>query len=108
MIKLIYCINRKPGMSVEEFRAYWKGKHAEIAKAIPNVRRYVQNHTLESSYATGQPPYDGAAELWFDDMESFLEALGSPAIQAARDDEANFIDASRTALFLAEENVVVG
>ena len=30
MIKAITCIKRKPGMSVEDFQAYWRGEHAEV------------------------------------------------------------------------------
>ncbi len=108
MIKLIYCINRKPGMSVEEFQRYWRETHGPIAARIPGVRRYVQCHTVPAAYAGGQqPPFDGAAELWFDDMASLAAAMGSPEVQAAREDERNFIDHTRVALFITEETPVV-
>ena len=42
MVKLIYCITRKAGMSVEEFQRYGRETHAPIAGAIPELRRYVQ------------------------------------------------------------------
>lgn len=108
MIKLIYCINRKPGMSVEEFQRYWRETHAPIAGRIPGVRRYVQCHTVPAAYSGGaQPPFDGAAELWFDDLDAFAAAMRSPEVQAAREDERNFIDHSRVALFITEEHPVV-
>ena len=109
MMKLIYCITRKPGLSVEEFQRYWRETHAPIAARIPGVRRYVQCHALPQLYGgPAAPSYDGAAEVWFDDYESFTKAVGSPEVKAAREDELHFIDHSRSALFFTEEHVVVG
>jgi uncharacterized protein (TIGR02118 family) len=108
MIKLIYCITRKEGMSVEEFQHYWRQKHAQLASKSPGLRRYVQCHTIPQQYEREAPPaYDGAAELWFDDMDAFRVALRSPEMAATREDELNFIDHSRSFLIITEENVVV-
>ncbi len=108
MVKIIYGFNRKDGMSVEEFQRYWRETHGPIAARIPGVRRYVQNHTLPELYGTRHPPtYDGAAELWFDDLESMRAAFASPENQAAREDEKNFIDHSEAFLIIAEEKPVV-
>ncbi len=108
MVKLIYCITRKPGMSVEEFQRYWRETHGPIAARLSGLRRYVQCHTLSELYVGERPPaYDGAAELWFDDLESLRQAMASPEVRAAREDERNFIDHSRVALILTEEKPVV-
>ena len=108
MIKIIYGFNRKDGMSVEEFQRYWRETHGPIAARIPGVRRYVQNHTLPELYDTEHPPaYDGAAELWFDNLESMRAAFASQENQAARKDEKNFIDRSEAFLIIAEEKPVV-
>lgn len=112
MVKLIYCISKKPEMSVEEFQTYWRETHAPIAGAIPGLRRYVQCHVVPESYpadAAGRMPgYDGAAELWFDDMPALRAAMSSPEVAAAVADEQNFIDHTRVASFITTENVVVG
>lgn len=109
MVKLIYCITRKQGMSVDEFQRYWRETHAAIAARIPGVRRYVQCHTLPESYAgENAPAYDGAAELWFDDEEALQRAMASPERQAATDDERNFIAHSKVFFIVTRENVVVG
>ena len=108
MIKLIYSFKRKEGLSVEEFQRYWRETHGPIAARIPGVRRYVQNHTLPELYDTKHPPaYDGAAELWFDSLESMRAGFASPENQAAREDEKNFIDHSGAVLIIAEEKPVV-
>ena len=108
MVKLIYCISKKPEMTVDAFQAYWRETHAPIAGAIPGLRRYVQCHVVPETYARNAPPYDGAAELWFDDIDSLRAAMASPEVAAAIADEQNFIDHTRVASFITTENVVVG
>jgi uncharacterized protein (TIGR02118 family) len=108
MVKLIYGITRKPGLSIAEFQRYWRETHAPIAARIPGVRRYVQCHVLPELYdGDNAPAYDGGAELWFDDLESMRQAMRSPEMQAAREDERNFIDHSKVFAIVTEENVVV-
>ena len=109
MVKLIYCITRKEGMSVEEFQHYWRETHGPIAGRIPGLRRYVQCHVLPELYdRENAPAYDGAAELWFDDLEALRQAMRSPEVQAAREDERKFIDHSRVFAIITEEKPVVG
>jgi uncharacterized protein (TIGR02118 family) len=108
MVKLIYCISKKPDMSVEEFQRYWREVHAPIAARIPGLRRYVQSHVLPETYGAARPPgFDGAAELWWDSLDALRAAMGTPEVQAALEDEKNFIDHSRVASFVTVENVVV-
>ena len=95
-------------MSVEEFQAYWRDTHAPIAAAIPGVRRYVQCHTLPELYERSTPPqFDGAAELWFDDLEALRSAMQSPELAAATEDEKNFIDHTRVASLVTVEKPIV-
>ena len=54
------------------------------------------------------PTYDGMAELWFDDLAALQAAQHSPQWQASSADEDNFIDKTRTALFLTEEREITG
>ena len=111
MVKLIYVFARKPGMSVEEFQRYWREEHGPIAARIPGVRRYVQCHVLPELYdrdpSREGPAYDGAAELWFDDLDSLRQAFRSSEVLAARENEAEFIDHSRSFLIITEEKLVV-
>jgi uncharacterized protein (TIGR02118 family) len=108
MVKLIYVITRKTGMPVDEFQRYWREVHAPIAAAIPGVRRYVQSHVVPQLYdRDAQPAYDGAAELWFDDLDAMRAAMRAPETAAAQADERNFIDHAKVFAIVTEENVVV-
>lgn len=108
MIKLVYCISKKPGMSDEDFFNYWKHVHGPIGAKIPGLRRLVQSRRLTIPQDKHPPTFDGMAELWFDSIEALLSARRSPEWKKSSDDEIHFIDASRTAYFVSEEHVVIG
>jgi uncharacterized protein (TIGR02118 family) len=122
MVKMVYCLRRKEGMSLADFQRYWREVHGPlVAKhaAALRVRRYVQVHTLDNplNQALGQrrgnagEPYDGVAELWWDSLEDFLAAgqteEGRRAAQELLEDERNFIDLQRSTVFLAQEHPIV-
>ena len=102
MVKAIYLIRRKPGMSPADFHRYWREVHGAIAARIPGMRRYVQCHALDDT-----SDYDGAAEAWFDDMDAVRAAVASPEYADARADEARFIDLDRTTLIFTQEVLVI-
>jgi len=106
MVKVVYCISKKPTLSDEEFFRYWKDVHGPLGAKIPRLRKLIQSHRLSIS-ADKQPSYDGMAELWFDDVASLLAARQSPEWKASSDDEANFIDLKRVAHFVSEEHVIL-
>jgi uncharacterized protein (TIGR02118 family) len=108
MIKLVYCLTRKAGMSEEEFHRYWRDVHGPIAARIPGQRRYVQSHSVPNPLGANFPSYDGCAEIWYDSIEAMQEAFKSPEVRAAVEDERNFIDHTKVALFITEEAVIVG
>jgi uncharacterized protein (TIGR02118 family) len=104
VIKLVYCITRRPDLTLDQFSKYWHDVHGPIGRRIPGLRRLVQSHPVA---APGyRMDFDGMAELWFDNLEALTAARASAEWQASSDDEANFIDATRTALFLTEEREI--
>jgi uncharacterized protein (TIGR02118 family) len=107
MIKLVYCISKKPGLSDAEFFRYWETVHGPIGARIPGLRRLVQSHRLTVPGDSKPADYDGMAELWFDDLAALLAARASPEWQASSADEAHFIDPTRTAYFVSEEHTIV-
>lgn len=103
MIKLIYCLTRKPGLTLDEFSRYWERVHGPIGRRIPGLRRLVQSHTIAHPEAFPVADFDGAAELWFDDLAALEAARRSPEWHASSEDEVNFVDSRRTAFFLTVE-----
>ena len=107
MIKLVYCISKKPGMSDEEFFHYWRNVHGPIGARIPGLRRLVQSRRVTISSDRRAPDFDGMAELWFDNVEALLAARDSPEWKLSTEDESNFVDHNRVAYFVSEEHVVL-
>lgn len=122
MIKLIYCLRRRADLTFDQFSAYWSGEHAALVSrhaAALGILRYVQSHTivhdanaaLRANRRTLEP-YDGVAEIYFKDLAALAQGNLSPQAQAAQAeltaDEDRFIDRSRSAVFVAEEHVVIG
>jgi uncharacterized protein (TIGR02118 family) len=107
MIKVVYCISKKDGLTDEEFFRYWEDIHGPIGARIPGLRKLAQSHRLTVPGDKRLPDYDGVAELWFDDADAFLEARQSPEWRASTADETNFIDHDRVAYFLSEERVIL-
>jgi uncharacterized protein (TIGR02118 family) len=120
MIKFVYCVRRRPELSVAEFRKYWLEKHGPLvrsqAKAL-GAKRYVQSHTLDTplNLAAQQPrgtlpPYDGITEVWWDKIEDLVAALQSPEGQKANqllaEDEGRFCDLPRCSVFFTEEHTI--
>ena len=121
MIKLVFCLRRREGLSLEEFQRIWREEHAPLvqkhADAI-RLRRYVQTHTVPTgmndalrSSRGGPDGFDGVAELWWDSIEELAAAVATPEGAAAGaallDDERRFIDLERSPLWLAEEHAIV-
>ncbi len=107
MVKLIYCITKKAGLSDEEFFRYWENIHGPIGARIPRVRRLVQSHRVSVPGDQRGPDYDGMVELWFDDVEALLAARQSAEWKASSEDEANFLDRKRVAYFVSEEHIIL-
>jgi uncharacterized protein (TIGR02118 family) len=106
VVKLVYCITRRSGMSVDDFCRYWHDVHGPIGRRIPGLRRLVQSHPVPHADDPSAPTFDGVAELWFDDLAALQAARQSPEWRASSADEANFIDRARTALLVTVEREI--
>ncbi|MFN2566945.1 MAG: EthD domain-containing protein [Gemmatimonadaceae bacterium] len=106
MIKLIYCFQKRPGMTDADFDVYWRDVHGPIAARIPGLRRLVQSRALNVPGDVRRPDYDGVAELWFDDVDALLAARVSEEWRRSGLDEANFIDLASAAYLVTEERCI--
>jgi uncharacterized protein (TIGR02118 family) len=106
MVKAVAFFKRRGGMAVDEFQAYWRSRHPEVVTRLPGVRRYVQSHTRTAVYRTGEPVYDGIAELWFDDTAAMRALRDTPEMAAVQADEARFIDRSTMGLIITDDHVI--
>lgn len=109
MIKGYALIPKRPDISLERFHSHWRGVHADLACRIKALRRYVQSHRIPQDIP-GVPhsPYEGAAEIWFDDLETGRGLGDNPDyVDGAYADEPNFIADEGPSFLMTRENVVV-
>ncbi len=120
MIKLIYCISKRDDISSEEFYRYWLDEHGPLVESVANAIgacRYVQSHTIlpevNAVFQQGrglEPPFDGITEVWWPTQSAFEQGSATPegiaAGRALAEDEARFIDFSRSRVFLSEEHEI--
>lgn len=116
MIRLTFLLRRKPEQSLEEFQHYWLHEHGPLVASHANhlnLLRYVQVHTLDDpinaamNEARGgkmESPYDGVAELWWENdallQAAFASSEGEKAGAELLEDEAKFIDLPNSPLWL--------
>ena len=119
MIKLTFCLRRKPGLTWDEFSAYWKNVHAPLVKeraALLGIQRYVQVRTIQDREMMarmqarngGAPePFDGIAELWYEMRSGAQSPEAATAARELLEDERNFIDLPQSPMWVGEEWEVV-
>jgi hypothetical protein len=118
MIRLVFNLRRKAGLSLSEFQRYWREVHGPLVarhSTTLNILRYVQLHTLDDpvnaqltgARGTMEPPYDGVAELWWTSRDALSTSFGNAGGQAAGrellEDEERFIDLPNSPLWFAYE-----
>jgi uncharacterized protein (TIGR02118 family) len=121
VVKLTFAVRRRAGIDPAEFHRYWREQHGPLVKSLQHalgIRRYVQTHRVETplnemlrASRGALEPFDGVAELWWDDVEALAAATSTPEGSAAGrtllEDESTFIDLERSALWLGEEVEII-
>jgi uncharacterized protein (TIGR02118 family) len=121
MLKLVFCLRRRPEYSSEEFQRYWRERHGPLVREHADtlgIQRYVQVETLDSPLnralarpRQGPAPFDGVAEVWWDDPEALAASAqteaGRVASRALIEDERRFIDFSASPIWIAREHPII-
>ena len=103
MVKVVVVIRRIDGMCRETFLRYWQEDLVPYVAALPGVRGYRQSPAIDRSKGW---PWDGAAEVWFDDFAAVKAAFASPAGAALNGYEELFM--GEKSWFVAEDRPVFG
>jgi hypothetical protein len=98
MYKVIWLTKFRSDLPREHVLEWWRGPHADMAKATPGMLRYVQSYWTsaldgDTQLATGElGVFDGHAEHWFADEDSYRAAMASEQWQRCREDGPNGFD----------------
>ncbi|MBV1879837.1 MAG: EthD domain-containing protein [Pseudomonadales bacterium] len=116
--KLYYLLNHPQDQQFNAVQLYWRQQHGPLVRkygAALQALRYIQVHRLEDeintlfarSRGTETQAYFGHAELWHDQRNGTGQIPEAKrASKALFEDEANFIDFSRSCMWYAKENVI--
>lgn len=90
MVRVHIWVRKKDGMTVEQFRDRWLNEHAAIARdGYESLKSYTVN--LVTRVPEGQDsPYDGVAELTWDDRDGFKADMQSEAAARGTEDLKSF------------------
>lgn len=120
MVKLVFMLKRKPGITPEQFRAHYENSHVKLAqKYIGHLltgyrRNYPTFATLNpSNVPAGTEPkpydfeYDVVTEMWVRDEAALMEIqriFNDPKINPILvEDELKFLDRASTLMLLTDE-----
>ena len=77
MYRVHIWLRKKEGLSAEEFTDHWLNAHAPMARdGYEHLRGYVVN-VVTGSGRDQEVPYDGVAELTWDDRDGFVADMRS-------------------------------
>ena len=85
--------NRRPGLSDAQFRSHWIHVHGPLAKRLPGLGSYRQNHIIERLYeAADSPvqPIDGISQLSFPSVADMVKSDASPEYALCKEDIPKF------------------
>ena len=120
MIRMVFALRRKSGMSVADFQEHLVRKYGPLMASFGDVlgaRKYVQSVTLDGDPAHAgwiksrgsemEPSYDAVSEVWWDTLDKLSATLssseGKEAWAALLAEEQKFIDHANSPLWLAHE-----
>jgi len=114
MFKSIALLKCKDGLSREEFIAYYENNHVPlIRRLLPGIRGYRRNFIEpEGAFVSADAAardFDVITELWFADRAAYEAAMAHherPEVAGAiAADEENFLDRSKTRMFVVDERI---
>jgi len=77
MLKFMVVLYRRPDLTPEQFRAHLETIHAPLARKLPGLKRYRQNHVCPDSKRK-HPGWDAIVELYFNHRGDMEAAWSSP------------------------------
>jgi uncharacterized protein (TIGR02118 family) len=106
MIKVLVLLRRSAGWPRERFHRWWLDEHVVHARALPGLRKYRVCLVTGSTTHEGNEPWDGIAELWFDDRAALDAAWASDVGRIAL--EHSRASHRERLVLIAEEHEILG
>ena len=101
MQRVVVYLKRRADLAQPAFFDWWLNQHRALAEKLPGLRRYIISLAADNQ----EGPFDGMAELWYDDLAAADAAFASAAGQVARVDSDAHIS-RRERLNLTEHTII--
>jgi uncharacterized protein (TIGR02118 family) len=107
MFKVFAYLTRRPGTTREEFIDYYENRHVPLVLSLASTPRVYKRNYVVSGDATspGSPgfDFDVVTEIIWDDRAGFEEWTALSGVPAIAEDEARFLDRSKTRAHVVDE-----
>jgi len=112
VVKAIFLLKRKFGLTHAEFREHYEEVHAPLEIGLlPNIRKSVRNYVTTNVMpdSVEELDFDCITEIWFDDNLDGVQAVidaatgGGGSNQALRHSGKVFLDTPKTVYLIVEE-----
>ena len=87
-------IKNRDGVGEEAFADHWLNVHGPLARQVPGMTAYSQNHIVERYPPIETPELhrvDGLSQLYFPDVPTMAEAMETPEQRACVEDIKGFL-----------------
>ncbi len=109
MFKVHAYLTKRQGTTSEEFSDYYENHHIPLVLSLaPMPRVYKRNYVIRGAAANLESPtidFDGITEMVWDDRAGFDEWITLLGVPAIAEDEAKFLDHSKTRAYAIDERV---
>ena len=102
MLKFMVVLYRRSDLTQAQFRQHLKRVHAPLARDLPGLKGYKQNHASQDPKRP-HPGWDAIVELYFENRELMEAAWSSPQGAASDADLPLFADLTRTTWSVVDE-----
>ncbi len=109
MFKVFTYLTRRQGITREEFIDYYENHHVPLVLSLASTPRvYKRNYVVRGDGAGPASPtfdFDVVTEIVWDGRAGFEEWMALPGVPAIAEDEAKFLDRSKTRAHVIDERV---
>ena len=106
MLKIIAPFKFRTDKPYEECAKYWVEVHSQtVAACLPECKKYIQN--LAVPVRSRAWPFDGVAEIWFEDMSAIRRSFQGELADRLREDELVFSPGGEASAWMITEERII-
>jgi uncharacterized protein (TIGR02118 family) len=107
MLKVFAFLSKREGMTTQEFREYYEQKHVPLVLGLARAPAVYKRNYLRRgdpfNLEDAAHVFDVVTELVFADQAALNEWMTTLSVQEVAEDEARFLERSRTSCYVIDE-----